>query len=320
MKASVVMATYNGEKYIKEQIESIYYQTRQADEVLICDDGSEDNTVDIIEQFIQEHDVGNNWSIMINTQNKGCTRNFLDGVKIANGDIIFYCDQDDIWEKSKIEKMLCGFQTYKDMLACYCLRNYINESNEKLTIHFEFMTNVNVRSKGFQKISIIEAIKFNQSPGLCLAVRKSLIMEIRDFILDNKLTHDLPIGTIAAILGGYYVINEKLVNYRQHGTNLSSPRISLSSRLHHINSQIDGRLIRYNQMKAIYAKYKGQLSPQMQSSFKEAIDITEKSIEFLQKKSLIGLFAIIFKKNKMINLWISVNNFLLCFREKYRIK
>lgn len=70
MKISLLMATYNGENYILEQLKSIYNQTVNPDEVLIADDVSNDRTVELIERFIEQHDL-KNWKLMINSSNKG---------------------------------------------------------------------------------------------------------------------------------------------------------------------------------------------------------------------------------------------------------
>ena len=96
MKISVVMTTYNGEKYIKEQLTSLKNQTRVPDEVLIFDDCSTDNTVTIVRNFIIENPSGN-YRLFENKKNKGWRRNFMEGFADAQGDIIFPCDQDDIW-------------------------------------------------------------------------------------------------------------------------------------------------------------------------------------------------------------------------------
>ena len=77
MKTTVVLSSYNGEKYIREQLESILRQTRLPDEVLIADDGSSDSTVEICRTFIRDHGL-ENWSVQVNAVNKGWADNFSD--------------------------------------------------------------------------------------------------------------------------------------------------------------------------------------------------------------------------------------------------
>lgn len=104
MKISIVLSTYNGGAYIIEQLDSILNQTRKADEVLIFDDCSTDNTQQIIEQFISEHNL-TTWKFAVNHENKGWKRNFMEGIWNTLGDLVFPCDQDDIWMPKKLEQM-----------------------------------------------------------------------------------------------------------------------------------------------------------------------------------------------------------------------
>ena len=104
MKISVVLTTYNGSKYIVQQLESIKSQSRNPDEVLIFDDGSTDNTIEIINDFLIRNNL-KNWKFEKNNTRKGWKLNFIDGFNKAIGDIIFPCDQDDVWHTDKIEEM-----------------------------------------------------------------------------------------------------------------------------------------------------------------------------------------------------------------------
>ena len=104
MKISVVITTYNGEPYLTEQLESIRKQTLQPDEVLIFDDCSNNKTVSLIENFISTYNL-DTWKLYINKSNIGWKRNFINGFDKAAGDLIFPCDQDDIWELDKVESM-----------------------------------------------------------------------------------------------------------------------------------------------------------------------------------------------------------------------
>ena len=317
MKISVVMAVYNGEKHITEQLESIYNQNRKPDEVIIVDDRSSDSTAEIIAQFIREKDLGQAWHYYLNASNKGVVRNFLDGAAAASGDIVFYSDQDDVWDARKIGMMEQGFLDHSDMVACYCLRNIIDGEGNILDVPLSNkLSNVRIRTQGFQKIRFTEAVKYNKSPGLCLAIRKELIQETRDMILDNSLTHDLPIGTVASIKDGYYVLNQRLVNYRQHGDNVSSPRYHLSDRLSKYDAQIQGRKLRLKQMRVILDQYENEMNKKDRDQFIEAIKWTEKSIDALTAHDCKTLFGQVFTLNPMNNRWIAANNFLSCIKNK----
>ena len=113
LSTSVVMATYNGEKNILEQLDSLLSQTKKINEVLICDDCSTDNTVDIISSFIEKNNLSSTWHLKINEKNLGWRKNFFHLLNLASQDIIFTCDQDDIWHETKIEEMSSLFRNKK---------------------------------------------------------------------------------------------------------------------------------------------------------------------------------------------------------------
>lgn len=113
------MATYNGEKYIEEQLQSILDQTRPVDEVVICDDCSSDNTVSIVNHFIEAHHL-TNWICTVNEQNLGYVENFRKAIDRIDGEIkedklIFLSDQDDHWTNDRIERMTAEMEKHPEI-------------------------------------------------------------------------------------------------------------------------------------------------------------------------------------------------------------
>lgn len=101
MRLSVVLCTYNGARYLEQQLASIASQTRLPDEMIICDDRSSDGTVDILKNFA----LGARFPVQLylNERNLGSTGNFEKAIGLSSGDIIFPCDQDDYWHPQKLE-------------------------------------------------------------------------------------------------------------------------------------------------------------------------------------------------------------------------
>ena len=100
----LAMSTYNGEKYIEEQLESIKKQSMKVDHVIIIDDCSDDETYKIIKKFTENN--GLNWIVQQNSKNLGWKSNFLKIIEMLEDDYIFFCDQDDIWDKDKVKKSI----------------------------------------------------------------------------------------------------------------------------------------------------------------------------------------------------------------------
>lgn len=103
---SVCMATYNGEKYIKEQLKSILKQLGPCDEVVISDDGSKDNTKDVIDS-IEDKRI----HYYVNSGTHGFTHNFENALRHASGNFIFLSDQDDIWMDNKVSIVMEALKT-----------------------------------------------------------------------------------------------------------------------------------------------------------------------------------------------------------------
>lgn len=102
----VIMATYNGEKYVVEQLDSIINQTIKPYTVIIRDDCSTDNTVKIINDYIKNYTGDVNFEVLDSTQNLGYIKNFEALAKAARSEFVFFCDQDDVWMNNKAETLL----------------------------------------------------------------------------------------------------------------------------------------------------------------------------------------------------------------------
>jgi glycosyltransferase involved in cell wall biosynthesis len=115
LSVSVVMATYNGDKFLAAQLDSIIQQTMPADEVLIIDDCSTDGTVEIIRAYQQLH---GNIRLLLNSSNQGSNRTFEAALHSSKGDLIFISDQDDIWIANKVETMVNDWEVHRAGLTC----------------------------------------------------------------------------------------------------------------------------------------------------------------------------------------------------------
>lgn len=108
LTTSVCMCTYNEEAFIREQLDSILGQTQLPSEIIICDDRSTDRTLSILREYeCQNQQIS--WKIHENAQNLGWRRNFRECICMASGDVVFLCDQDDIWDPHKIEVFVKAF-------------------------------------------------------------------------------------------------------------------------------------------------------------------------------------------------------------------
>ena len=104
MRISVAICTYNGEKYIREQLESILNQEYSVDEIVVGDDGSSDRTIEVAEKILKTSDVS--YRILRSTTNIGYRKNFERTIAATKGEIIFLSDQDDVWKRNKVKVVM----------------------------------------------------------------------------------------------------------------------------------------------------------------------------------------------------------------------
>lgn len=205
---SVAIATFNGEKYIQEQLESILIQLEENDEIIISDDESIDDTLEIINSF---HD---NRIKLIKGPKNGIKQNFANAIQNCNGKYIFLSDQDDIWEKDKVSTVLTIFEK-NDKCSCVIHDCKVFDANIESIIYNSFFQYRN-SGKG-----IFKNIMKNTYIGCCMAFDSNLKRKILP-IPNSIEMHDQWTGLLCEKYGKSIFIADKLIKYRRHETNSSS--------------------------------------------------------------------------------------------------
>jgi len=203
---SVAMATYNGEKYIKEQLDSIIKQLNKCDEIIISDDGSTDKTIDIIKAYNDKRIK------LIEGPHDGVKENFANAIINCHGKYIFLSDQDDIWMDNKVSIILDVFE--KNKCTCVVHDNMVFNSDTNEIIYESFYKTRNSRS------GILKNIIKNSYIGCCMAF-DSRIKDIIIPIPNSIEMHDQWIGLLSDKYGKTIFINDKLIKYRRHDNNVS---------------------------------------------------------------------------------------------------
>jgi glycosyltransferase involved in cell wall biosynthesis len=207
MTISIAMATYNGAKYLQEQLDSFAAQTHLPDELVVTDDGSTDTTMSILEEFARSapFDV----RIYKNDNNLGYARNFGRAMSLCSGDLVFLSDQDDIWFKERIEKIAAIAECNPEVML------FINDAE---------LTRGDGTALGLTKLGQTLSLGLNESDfttGCCMAMRKAFI----DFALpvpEHPFVHDTWLNHLALFLRVRKVVPTVMQYYRRHGDNTSS--------------------------------------------------------------------------------------------------
>ena len=205
MNISVCIATYNGEKYIGNQLDSILSQLNDDDEIIVSDDGSMDRTVEIIENYNDKR-----IRLIRNTGVRNVVSNYENALSCVKGDYVFLSDQDDIWMPAKTKIMYEALQ--KSDLAV-CDAEIIDADNNLLYASYYEIRN---SGPGFMK----NLLK-NSYMGCCMAFRRDILRYILPFP-ENIAMHDMWIGLCVELIGTPFFIQQKLIQYRNHSENTTS--------------------------------------------------------------------------------------------------
>jgi glycosyltransferase involved in cell wall biosynthesis len=209
MKVSVAMATYNGEKYIKQQVDSILSQLNSDDELIISDDHSKDGTLDMIREYQNQDD---RVKLFMNEES-GVTSNFENAIKRTQNEIIFLSDQDDVWKPEKVKTVLSYYEKSPDIQMIMSDITVVdNELNQTIESFYEFRGS---------RAGVVKNIIKNSYIGCAMSFRKELKGKILP-IPRNVPMHDMWIGLVADMNKSALLIPEKLIYYRRHNSTVTT--------------------------------------------------------------------------------------------------
>lgn len=211
---SVIVCTYNGERFIIEQLKSIMEQSVMPDEVIIKDDCSSDNTVELCKEFVAQNDL--DWKVLVNDRNMGYRLNFISGLKLTNGEIVFLCDQDDCWKKNKVERMtnILSNPNIKSLATT------VDRMDEDSNVFEKHLKHPYRKKNGLKIIEEKDFFRFPQYMGMTMAIKREVIDSIDEEYADI-ITHDLLCNYYSVRMDGLYFLDESLTLRRSIGQNTS---------------------------------------------------------------------------------------------------
>jgi glycosyltransferase involved in cell wall biosynthesis len=202
---SIVLATYNGEKFLEKQLDSLFLQSYPNIEVVAVDDGSSDKTIEILQEYAVKY---TNMKVVLNKENLGFIKNFDKGCALASGQFIAPCDQDDYWDPLKIEKLVKNIGS-APMIYC---DSYICDENLNIK---EKKISDKVNCINF--FSCLQQCVYCRIYGHATLISKDVYKKATPFIV--HIPHDWWLCYISTLMGEIKFLNEPLVYYRQHSSN-----------------------------------------------------------------------------------------------------
>lgn len=224
LSTSVIIATYNGEKFIIEQLNSIKNQTIAVDEVIIADDGSQDQTVDIVRNYIEVNDLSTKWRLIVNHENKGYEKNFFSLLGTASKDLIFFCDQDDIWFEDKVEKLKQQFLIHPtiNLISTNFEDFYTGDSPLRWS-----QKDLDEVSKDSGEMEVVEFSTQNfqcQRSGCVMTIRKSFFEQIQPYWTEGWGQDDF-VWKMSVLTDSNAIYHYKGIKRRFHSGNTTNIKV-----------------------------------------------------------------------------------------------
>lgn len=224
------MTTYNGEKYLREQIDSILSQTIQDFELIVCDDCSTDSTIDILNKYQQSD---KRIKVYRNDSNLGFKKNFEKAISLCHGEYIALSDQDDIWMPDHLELLLKAIGT-KSMAFGNC--NIVDENGKSLGMTVQYQESMDTVPN--DDISWGKTVYLFRNPamGMAMLFKRDLLKYALPFP-DIKL-HDIWLICLSSMMDGISYVETPIVNYRRLGTSITGMRTTRRWKYTHIKYSI----------------------------------------------------------------------------------
>ena len=227
MNISVAMATYNGAKYIREQLDSVLCQSIPDFELVICDDCSTDNTFTILQEYANRDP---RISVYRNENNLGFKMNFEKIIQLTKGDFVALCDQDDVWTNNHLEVLLNGIG---DKMISAGNSDLIDTNGNKIGLTLKQLEAFG----NFPKDDLSRALSFilfrNPIQGAAMLVKRGFFDKALP-IPDGVDYHDAWFSVFSCFCGGMSYVDEVVNGYRMHENNVTGHRVQAKSRFRHL--------------------------------------------------------------------------------------
>lgn len=291
---SIALTTFNGEKYIQEQLESILHQTYSDFELIIIDDCSNDNTFSLLKKYTNSDD---RISLSQNKVNLGFKKNFEKAISLCKGDYIALSDQDDIWSCDHLQYL---FDNIGDKSLVCSNANLIN--NDGVSLNISMREILRIEFTPTDDLRIFKHLLYeNFAQGATMLFKKDLL-ETAFPIPDTIIFHDHWLALIAAANEGIRLLDKSTLNYRQHELNVTENRKWSFLRSFHKDKS--------NKYYLCFELYK-RMQANLKSGYREEIEAAIKHHEELRKNKCHVFAAIHVVKNYHDIYWVKSKRLLI---------
>ena len=290
-RIGVIVATYNGERYIDQQLSSIIKQTMKPDLIVVSDGGSQDKTVSICNDILGR--FGITFKILASRDHLTVSKNFEKAFQECNCEYIFFADQDDVWDTKKIEIMINEMEA-RDAVLCFTNASIVDETlcsqNSDLWNRVGYHQNKDITVYNKSDPDFFRLLlQHNIVTGMCMCVRSS----IKEYILpfSEKTIHDVWVSLIATNIGSVIGIDKKCVLYRQHANNVIGTNKTLRRSFLHARQYRESVINRLELMRDLEKKLDDIILDDNINLLHEYIDYLTERVQYVNKeRALLSVF------------------------------
>ena len=262
----ILMATYNGERYLAEQLDSLFAQTETDWHLTVRDDGSTDRTAEIVGEYAAR--FPEKITFAVNEENSGGARyNFYRMLTEADADYVMTCDQDDIWLPDKIGQTLRKMRLLEQVIGAgrpvlvHTDLTVVDQDGEILAQSMFFQQNLDEHRKEFSELLVQ-----NNVTGCTVMVNRALLNELPKEAPDGMIMHDWWMALVAAAFGEIGFVRASTIRYRQHADNAVGAKDARSLRYQaeRLKDRAGAKQVladTYRQAAAFAELYRGRLTP-----------------------------------------------------------
>lgn len=223
MRISVALATYNGARFITEQLDSVRQQSLPVDQVILRDDGSSDQTTEIVRKYLDTYGLIPAWRITQNEKRLGYAENFKAAVEETDGDYVFFCDQDDIWEKDRVENMVKQMEEHRKIQV-------LGSEFIPFTVDPDAPSVSRRVLKSFRGDGTLEHVTWSPanifigSEGCTMCLRREFLEQTKEYWYPGW-AHDEYAWKLALCMDGCYILHSVTLRRRMHSGNVSKRKM-----------------------------------------------------------------------------------------------
>jgi Glycosyltransferases involved in cell wall biogenesis len=220
VRVSVALCTYNGERFLDAQLDSLLAQSRLPDEIVACDDASSDGTWELLQAFAaRATERGVEVRLQRNAANLGYVRNFGQALQAAGGELLFPCDQDDAWHPRRIELCVQAFARDPGLLLLHTDARLVDAAGEPLGRRLFEVLGVTAGELAAMHAGRAAEVLLRRNivTGATMALRRGLLAQALP--VAEGWVHDEWLAVVAALVGRVDTLEEATIDYRQHGGN-----------------------------------------------------------------------------------------------------